>query len=225
MLAQRAQMAAAGAGVSVAEVSLTDNAIDATTATVYTFSGKALGVAASDRVIVVGAFSTNAVQTVSAITVGGVSATLTVAQTNSGGEQTELWQAAVPSGTTGDIVVTWTGAEVGMGIGVWRIVGAASTAHDTGGSAANPATDTLNIPANGVAIACAGMAAAALSFTWAGLTERYDAQGVEDGATSGTHSGASDEFATIQVGLTITATPSGAPIRNPVMAIASWGPS
>ena len=208
----------------VAEVSLTANAIDATSATVYTFSTQALGVAAADRIIVVGAFSTNVARTISTITVGGVSATLTVAQSNGGGEQSELWQAAVPTGTTGDIVVTWSGGVVGMGIGVWRIVSAASAAHDTGGDAnSNPATDTLDIPASGVAIGFVGAASTGGTVTWTGLTERYDALGVE-AAGSGTHSGSSDAFDTLQTGLAISATLSNK-IRNPPMAIASWGPA
>jgi hypothetical protein len=213
-------------GGGVAEISLVDNAIDSGSATTYTFSGKTLGAAASDRIIVVGTFSTNAVKTVSAVTIGGVSAAQVVAATNSGGEQCALWQAAVPTGTTGDIVVTWSGAEVGCGIGVWRIVGATSAAHASSGvSGASPLSSTLDIPANGVAIAYSGAASSNRTAAWTGLTEGFDANGVEDGVNSGNHTGASGAFATLQTGLTIQMTLSGTSIRNPVLTMASWAPA
>ena len=212
--------------VGVAEVALTANAVDSSSATAYTFSGQALGAAASDRIIVVGGFSTNAVQTVSSVTIGGVSATQVVAATNSGGEQCALWQAAVPSGTTGDIVWTWSGAEVGMGIGVWRIIGATASAHASSGvTGASALSSTLDIPENGVAIAYSGSASSSRTATWSGLSEVFDANGIEDGSASGNHTGASNAFDSAQTGLTIQMTLSGAPIRNPVLTMASWGPA
>lgn len=213
-------------GGGVAEVSCTDDSIDTGSATTYTFSSQALGTAASDRKIVVGAFAVNAVKAVSSMTIGGVSASLVVAKTNSGGEQIELWQAAVPTGTTGDVVVTWAGGQLGCGIGVFRIVGAESAAHDTGGSAAAGAgSDTLDIPANGVAVGVAGTNPNGIpTWTWTGLTEDYDAGGIIT-ASDGSHTGASDAFATTQTGLSITATATSYGVRGSVMAIASWGPA
>lgn len=217
---------AAPAAPNVAEVSFLGSVINIGSATAYTFTAVTTGAAASDRKIVVSAFSTNAAHAVSTITVAGVSATLVIAQTNALGDQIELWQADVPTGTSGDIVVTWAGAEVGMGIGVWRVVNAASAAYDTGGSAGvNPGTDTLDIPANGVGIGAAGVAAAGVpTWIWVGFTEDFDKGGVESDP-SGSHSGSSDAFAAAQTGLTISATPSTAVIRNPPFAIASWGPA
>ena len=213
-------------GGGVAEVSCTDDSIDTGSATTYTFSSQALGAAASDRKIVVGAFAVNAVKAVSSMTIGGVSATLVVASTNSGGEQIELWQADVPTGTTGDVVVTWAGSQLGCGIGVFRIVSAASAAHDTGSFATTgTATDTLNIPANGVAVGVAGTNPNGIpTWTWTGLTEDYEEGGVIE-PVNGSHTGASDAFATTQTGLTISAAPTSAGVRGNVMAIASWGPA
>tara|TARA_R110000764_G_scaffold1253_2_gene4852 strand:+ start:7048 stop:7797 length:750 start_codon:yes stop_codon:yes gene_type:complete len=214
------------AGAVPVEVSLTANAINAATSTAYTFSSQALGAAVSDRIIVVGGFSTNAVRTVSSVTIGGVSAAQIVAATNSGGEQCALWQASVPSGTTGDVVWTWSGAEVGMGIGVWRIVNAAASAHASSGvTGASALSSTLDIPANGAAIAYSGAASVNRTATWTGLTERFDENGIEDGSTSGNHTGASLAFETVQSGLTIQMTLSGGSIRNPVLTMASWGPA
>ena len=213
------------AGAVPVEVSLTANAVDSGSATAYTFSSQALGAAADDRIIVVGGFSTNAVQTVSSVTIGGVSAVHVASATDSGGEQCALWQAAVPSGTTGDVVWTWGGAEVGMGIGVWRIVNAVPSAYDFSGvTGASALSSTLDIPANGVAIAYSGAASVNRTATWSGLTEVFDANGIEDGSTSGNHTGASLAFETVQSDLAIAMTLSGAPIRNPVSTMASWGP-
>lgn len=113
-----------------------------------------------------------------------------------------------------------------MGIGVWRIIGATSAAHASSGvSGPSALSSTLDIPENGVAIAYSGAASSNRTATWTGLTEGFDANGIEDGTTSGNHTGASDAFDSAQTGLTIQMTLSGAPIRNPVLTMASWGPA
>ena len=113
-----------------------------------------------------------------------------------------------------------------MGIGVWRIVNAAAVVYDFSGvTGASALSSTLDIPADGVAIAYSGAASSNRTATWTGLTEDFDANGVEDGSTSGNHTGASDAFDSVQSNLSIQMTLSGAPIRNPVLTMASWGPA
>ena len=62
---------------------------------------------------------------VNSMTVGGVSATRVADVTNSAEAQyvSELWRADVPSGTTGDIVVTWNSAMSQCGIIAWAVTG------------------------------------------------------------------------------------------------------
>lgn len=211
----RVMMGAAG-GVVPATVSFTASAVDTTNLTVYTFSSQAIGTANSTRQVVVGVSSN---ETVSTVTIGGISATKILEI--GGSQRAGLWVADVPTGTTADVVVTFASGGARCAIGVWALYNAASSTDDTGSSTANPLTDTLNIPASGVAIGYAyTFNSPSRTFVWSGITEAFD----EDVESTARSSGASDEFTTEQVGLTITATPSGSTSTNS-MALASWGPA
>src|SRR3990167_11105596 len=93
---------------SVAFLQVNGSATDLTT---YTFSAENLGVAASDRFIVVtitGRSSDGGARTIDTVTIGGVTATINIQIANSGSFN-GIATAAVPTGTTGDIVITWSG--------------------------------------------------------------------------------------------------------------------
>lgn len=196
---------------------------DATNLTTYTFSSHAIGTAATSRKVVV-AISTGgaSVTAASSVTIGGVSATLVIAKTiNPDNNNTEIWQAAVPTGTTGDIVVVWNAAALHCGIGVWAVYDAASAASATASTSFASGTDlsaSINIPEKGVCISSAH-ANNVRTFVAQGLTEDY-----EDNIESGRMQvGGSDAFATQQTGLTVGTTVSSADIG--VLVVASWGPA
>ena len=202
-----------------AEVVQTDTGADTTNSqAVTTFSGKSLGVAAPDRVVVVGVSGWATNFAVSSLTIGGVSASLVVALAN-GFDIVEMWAAAVPTGATGDIVVTFAGAQDACGIIVWAMYGANgaaafATASDTD---SDPASVAISVPGGGAVIGYCGLRSNTdRTFTWAGITE--DADGVVE-TTTATHTGAHGSN-----GGTISCTPSGAGVRNPLMALASWSP-
>lgn len=197
-------------------VTFTDNAIDAADLTTYTFSARAIGTAAASRKVVVGVVGDGSTATVSTLTVGGVSATL-VQRLQNGVETTELWQAAVSTGATADIVVTWSVGQLRMAIGVWAVYDAASAAYATATSIANPPSTTINVPAGGVLIGVSNVQETG-SWLWTNLTERYD-QVIT--AENNTNSGASDAFATEQLARSITATQSTAPTLL-TLVLASW---
>lgn len=212
MLGQRMMMAAAG--IVPATVSLTANTFDAVDRTVYTFSSQALGTAAANRQIVVVTCSANegaGARTVSSLTVAGQSASSIITQAGTGGNTPHiaLLIATVTSGTTGDVVVTWSGATLRCGIGVYAVYGAASVASDTA-SAEGSGTPTLalttTVQAGGVLIGgYMGAGNNVGTVTWANLTEKYDE--VIEG-NGGLQSGAADAFAALQTDLAVTATPS-----------------
>jgi len=114
--------------------------------------------------------------TVSSVTVGGVSASAVVTSNNTtGGNQTmaALYVADVPTGTTGDVVITFSATVLRCGANVWRMVGAASgTASATGSSVADPGTANLTIPANGsaVGLAVADFSGSGQNVVWTNLT-------------------------------------------------------
>lgn len=142
----------------------------------YTFNSVAIGNAAADRLVVVspGASST---QHVTAVTIGGVSATAHT-DTSGGDPSCEIWSATVPTGTTAQIVVTLSGSANRMGMGVWTITDLNSaTPIDSdkvqGGSTNASRSLTVNVEEDGVVIVAGGRNMAG-AITPTNYTERYD---------------------------------------------------
>ena len=157
--------------------------VSAANSTAYTFSSCDLGTAASNRSIVVGVGggqSSSGNRTVSSVTINGVTATKATEQLSFSGDNTSIFFAAVPSGSTGDIVVTFSSSMVRAGIGVWSVTDLGNLL-DTGGSKdVDGANLGLGIQMNGSAGAIAFYhvydegAASAFAFKGNGVTERYE---------------------------------------------------
>ena len=206
------------ASSTAASISFLQRTVDTSNATVYTFSGQNLGAAATDRVIVCFALDGTGTGTPSSVTIGGVAASLVLTPTTV--RKNTLWYATVPTGTSGDVVVTSGSAQTEMGIALWRLTGTGGP-YDFGQSDANPGTTDISVPAGGVALA--GMGDGGYShtgYTWTGLTEDFDEN---IGVTNTNWSGASATNATAQ-DLTITATPAHA-LSNSGFQAVSFGPS
>lgn len=150
--------------------------------TSYTFAGQALGDASPSRRIFVAVQTvhTSASFALSFGTIAGVSATIHVQQTHqptppSGvGAHVAIMSALVPSGTTGDIVVTYNAGTFQSTIGVWdakALVNSSPT--DTQTDTLEPGNVTLNIPVNGIAIAAVS-ASGGSATAWTGVTEDYE---------------------------------------------------
>lgn len=200
-----------------ASISFTDSASDGSDGTGYTFSARSLGAAASDRFIVVGAGQRNSGQTVSSLTIGGVSASLIKRQVGASGfNVTELWGATVPTGTTGDITVTWSASVVRCAIAVHRIVNLTSTTPTfTVGSTTDPMSVLINVEGGGVAVAFSYGGVNGTN-TWTGLTEDVDAL-----VESQCYSAASAAFSSAQSSLSVTCDGSIA-YTDPTMAVAAF---
>lgn len=202
---------AAGAPASLAFQSQYNDSGDLSS---YTFSGAALGTAAATRRIVVAVGVANSTPpTVTALTVAGVSAASPVAQLGAAGAfrvSSSIWIADVPTGTTGDIVITLSGASFRCGIGVWAVYDlASSTATATGSSTSSTASENVNVSAGGVLIgySCSFTSGSARSYTWVGPTEDFD---VAFDSNNHSNSGASAAYASAQSPLAISSTPSSA---------------
>jgi len=201
----------ASSGVSTADLSA------------YTFSGVALGTAATNRHIVVAAATgTASAADVSSLTVGGVSASLVVRASGSDHTRSELWIASVPSGTTGDIVITWSGTKDRCGYAAWAMYGASASASDTATDADTTPSQTIDVPAGGYLIAAfsGNGSGAARTATWTGPSENYD-ETIQDNFTQ---TGASDAYAAAQTGLTVSISFSGA-MSLAAMSVASFTPA
>ncbi|HVM18494.1 MAG TPA: hypothetical protein VM307_00880 [Egibacteraceae bacterium] len=191
--------------------------------TTYTFASQNLGAAASDRHIIVSVHSraggTSAMSIVS-VTVGGVAATIVRQQRNAGTDTSMagLAIAAVPSGTTGDVVVVFSTAQARCAIALWRATGISPTPTDARDSTAVAPTATLDVQAGGFIVGAATVSGAdgTSSTAWTNTNKRYDVL-VESVTLI---SGADATFTTTQTA-TITATFTNASL-NPVGVFASW---
>ena len=204
------------------DISFTDSSVITTDLSTYTFSTQALGAEAADRKIIVGMGHRGTNTNITSITVAGVAATSVVEAPASGlqSDRACIYIADVPTGTTGDVVVTFSAGQTRCGIGVWRMTGAASsTPTDTGVSAADPATNTLTISANGGGVGYGFSVGATATATWGGLTSEDFDEVVE--ATI-THTGAHlNSVAGGDIAAECNWSGAGAPMN---VAFASWAP-
>lgn len=135
----------------------TDTGVDLNLLTTYTFSSKSFGAADPTRVIAVIILSRNSggTQTVSSAFIGGVEATKAVGLLGGSNAMVgEIWYAAVPSGTTGTVSITFAGANQRCAIQLYSVISPSSAAPTvTASSLANPATSgAITIPTGGAAI-------------------------------------------------------------------------
>lgn len=199
----------------------------ATDGTSFTFNAVAIGTASADRVVVVGVSSgqTGTTTRTCTVTVGGVTATqiqfTRVGPTNSthGG----MYAVPFPSGTTANIVLTFSGTQSRCGIQVWALTGtngvetpAFSAIVSSSGTAASVST-SVNTVAGGTCIGMFsdGTPGAANTTSWTNLTEDNDTV-VELSVYSGAHTNG-----TTGSSLTVTATES-ASTSSMVLTLASW---
>lgn len=160
----------------------------------YTFSTQNIGVASADRRIIVGVMGSQADVTISSISVGGVACDLVVQLTGGSGATCGIGIAAVPTGTTGDVVVTFSATEARCAIALWHVTGLSSnTALDFGSSSADPGADTVTTRANGFVVAVAKTVTSGATLAWTNVSERAEAvlesaavYGAADAAPSGT---------------------------------------
>ncbi len=187
-----------------------------------TYTGVSLGTPAADRFICVLAFARNTSTFTSTATIDGIAATSVLEILNSGGafHRASMFIAAVPNNTSGTVVLSFSTPVIRNTISVFSLTGIAGlTPSFTATSTSNPASSTLNIPADGVAIAGAFNLLGG-PYSWSGLTERHD-----DVINANSYwSAAGDDFSTLQTGRVITGTSSGSPFQ-PVGIFASWAPS
>lgn len=192
---------------SSAKAEFTASASSTSDLTTYTFAGQSLGAVVANRMIVVvglAIYAALGTPAVSSVTIGGVTATvLLTTGTNMG---SFLAYALVPTGTTGDIVVTLGSGGSRCGVGIWRVYDQISnTPTDTdtpAGGADSARSVSIDVSAGGIIIA--GASSGNASIAWTNATEGFDTF-VEGGTDI---SGADYSSATAQAAYSITATDS-----------------
>lgn len=143
--------------------------------TTYTFAASDIGTADASRLVVVGVMGSNSSNIFSSGLIGGVSVSI-VAQSRA----TCLISASVPTGTTGDIELTFAGGQTRAVIGVWALYNLSSTTPiDTdANSNSDPTINTtrtsqLDMTADAIAVAV-GRRANTTSITVSDATQRFD---------------------------------------------------
>lgn len=183
-----------------------------------TFAAKSLGVPSGDRLIVVAAMFRSGLGANPTVKIAGVVATQ-VAHTGAGtnnGDQAGIWVAAVPSGTTDDIVIAAMDAFARYAIAIYAVYGASSTTPFATGTD-NTSTYSVTLsscPPGSVAIG-AFLNGGATTTLWTGLTENVDT--VNNNVN---YSAAS--LQDVSGNLSITATPSS--VSDASLACAAWSP-
>lgn len=203
----------ASAGVSVLEVAFTDS--DFTTSassSPHTFTAMALGDAAADRrMILCITYRGSAGRTITGVTIGGQTATRLVAvETEPAQRNSLIYIADVPTGTTGDVVITSNTGLNEVGASIYRTIGLSTTTTPSATATDNVATAnlvdvSLNTLARSVVVACCA-AENNVTTTWAGVTE-----GADFSVGTRSHSSGSEVALTAETPRTVTATYSSFP--------------
>jgi hypothetical protein len=196
---------------------------DSRTAEATSHSAVSFGADTSGRQIVILVWHNDRLSTpgnTPTATIGGVAATRIAAYTTGSGSGAAVGTAifvAAPTGASGTVAVSWSGASVT--IVALRLTGYAVPAFASGGHATDGDTYALGVPTNGLVIGMAGENATGTNVSWTNLTE----QGNDD-ASGSSRSWGWDQSLGAQT-RSITYSPySGTPGAN-TFAVASFSPS
>ena len=164
------------ASADVTFLSVQSSAADASS---YTFSAVDLGAAAGDRYIIISCSALSSSRNITTVTIGGVAVT----EFSITGIDTFniMGYANVPTGTTGDVVVTLDAGGTSAGCGLYRVTGLFSTTDDSQDHDATAGSSTLNLTTVVAGTQTAFVIAHVMqvnsdstSGTWTELTEQYD---------------------------------------------------
>jgi hypothetical protein len=190
---------------------------DVSNSTTYTFAAQNIGPAASDRVVVVTSESrgSGSSVTIVSVTIGGISAT--VYQRSNAAATSNISAiafAVVPTGTTADVVITFSAGRLRCNIGVFSLAGASTTVNDDASDASTATSHTLSIAVNaGGAVFGSSNNASVKTSTWTGIAEVYDGE-IE--AASGFYAtGAYSDFASGSTA-SVVVTPSASAILTSI---------
>ena len=193
---------------ALATISLTASPSSNSNASTRTFSATSIGAADSTRKVIAAIFCGGTARTLNTFTVAGIAFTRII--------ETSffcLGIANVPTGTTADIVVTWSGTKESWGLAVYRTTNVRELAAYSGGAvnfSGLTASTSIVVPAGGVVVGHmhGGGGTGTRTATWSGVTEGFDAF-IRTVAVDGydeRHSGGSLAYATGQAAQTVSVT-------------------
>lgn len=168
---------------SLPSVDFIDSDGSATDSSSYSFTDFNFGLAhpSRDIIIAVGQRSTSGTRQVTALTIGGVSATrIFQLRWNSNQNEITFWYARVPTGASGTVAVSLDGTASRCFIAGWSAIGLKSLTPVDTDNPNNAASDTLNasidVEDGGYILAFALDQLTPGTATWTGLDEVVDTE-------------------------------------------------
>ncbi|MFZ1301126.1 MAG: hypothetical protein WAQ27_00905 [Candidatus Microsaccharimonas sp.] len=160
------------------EITFLQGAVSGTGLTTYTFTAQNLGAAADDRYIIVCASSRkggSVATSIASVTVGGITATQVVqaTTTSTNSSVAGIYIAAVPTGTTGDVVVNFIVNQTRAGIALYRATDINPIATFTSTSNNNVPISSATVLTNGILVG-AGTGSSTTSPSITGLVADFD---------------------------------------------------
>lgn len=168
--------------VAIAYAGSVNSVADQTT---YNFGSVPIGVASATRYVLVGISARSASNFVpTSVTIGGVSATQVVSPYQVGGTTAGFFIAAVPTGTTAAVNVTFSGQMVRAIVESWSVTNLQSTTAITSYNFEPLTGATIAIPAGGAAFGVAGStqsgAVGVIQWNAGGLTNNHSVRVTDD---------------------------------------------
>lgn len=195
----------------------------------FTFSGISFGTAYDDRLIVLAVTSSAASgatgdTAISSVTIGGISATIIQQNHTRLGTRyalSAIISAAVPTGATGNVVVTFAASVLNCVVDLYTITGIVSQTPTASNGTVGPGdsttlSTTLNVSSNGILIAAFASGTTPAGVVWTvGPIEDADAN-----VESGGHSSASKQAMSAATPQTVTETHGN--LDQGALSAASW---
>lgn len=188
----------------------------ASAATVFTFVAQAIGTAAADRIVLTGMMAGGGSDNnFTAISVQGISGALATTCGPAGSLSLAVGYTPVPTGTTGDVVMTLPATKNRAAVSVWNCTGTAATPTSTARSGSdttasvNTVSAAVTVPSGGFFVAQGGTNNVdSTGLNWTNATERDDIiaggsarSSGADGTASATISFVTANAATMVLGL------------------------
>jgi len=146
----------------------------------------------------------------SAVTIGGIAATIHVNNRNASGTVLTIASALVPTGASGSVQVTYPSATSNSGLFCWSygIDGMISGTPQAFIDTASPFNQAITCAADSAIIACQAVYSAGATTTWSGTAGVVENSDVSPGGLSGAGSVASLLNSTALSGATVIGTPT-----------------
>lgn len=146
--------------------------VDTADLTTYTFSAQPIGTASATRRVVV-SVERRLNRAISSASIGGVTASID-ADASDPSNRMSIISAVVPTGTTADVVITFSSGAINCGIGMWRLSDGAPTGQIATSASTQPANLDVTTAVGDIVIAAGGVNSSGTTFTWSGADERFD---------------------------------------------------